>query len=182
MGRRRPAFTHPKLTAQIVDLQAPTELPRVDDVFIALGTTIKAAGGREAFRRIDFDAVLAVAQAARAAGATRLAVVSSMGADAASRVFYPRVKGEMEDAVAQLGYRTLVIVRPSMLDGNRTALGQAARPAEQWMLRAMRWLRPMIPADYEPIAVHRVAQAMVDAIASGSPGKQVLRSGDLQRF
>ena len=155
-GRRAPAFTHPKLTSHIGDpLAAPGLLNPIDDVFIALGTTIKTAGSRAAFRVIDFDAVLAMAAAARRAGATRLAVVSAMGADASSSIFYNRVKGEMEVAVAELGFETLVIARPSMLDGDRAALRQPARPAERWTLAAMRWLRPLIPADYRPIDAAR---------------------------
>ncbi len=170
------------MTAHVVDLLALGALPRVDDAFIALGTTIKTAGSREAFRRIDFDAVLSVAEAARAAGATRLAVVSSMGADAASRVFYSRVKGEMESAIARLGFESTVIVRPSMLDGDRAALNQTARPVEQWTLRAMRWLRPLLPANYAPITAKQVARAMVDGLVAGNPGRRVLLSGELQRF
>ncbi|MEP6558431.1 MAG: hypothetical protein ABJB17_08110 [Burkholderiales bacterium] len=181
VGRRPPVVAHPKLTAHVVDLLALTALPPIDDVFIALGTTIKHAGSRAAFRRIDFDAVLSVARAARLAGATRLAVVSSMGANAASRVFYRRIKGEMEDAVAQLGFELTLIARPSMLSGNRSALEQAARPAERWTLGTMHWLRPLIPIDYAPITARQVALAMVDGIAAGASGRRVLLSGELQR-
>jgi hypothetical protein len=116
-----------KLQLQVVDFQALPDLPQVDDVFIALGTTIKVAGSRSAFRQVDFDAVLNTARAARTAGATRLAVVSALGADARSRVFYNRVKGEMQDAVAALGFGSVVIVQPSFLLGDRSALGQPVR-------------------------------------------------------
>jgi len=116
---------------QVTDSFNEFNAPAVDDVFIALGTTIKVAGSREAFRAVDFDAVVAVARAARAAGATRLGVVSAMGADSRSPVFYNRVKGEMEDAVQGLGFETVVIARPSLLAGDRTALKQAPRPGEK---------------------------------------------------
>lgn len=79
--------THRKLKAAVVDFAALPRLPPADDVFIALGTTIKVAGSRQAFRRVDFDAVLSTARAGRAAGATRLLVVSALGADAGSSVF-----------------------------------------------------------------------------------------------
>ena len=109
-----------KLRIHQVDFaQLPPELPRADDVFITLGTTIKIAGSQAAFRQVDFDFVVNTARAARAAGATRLAVVSALGADAKSRVFYSRVKGEMQEAIAQLGYETVVIAQPSMLLGDR---------------------------------------------------------------
>ncbi|MEO8297238.1 MAG: NAD(P)H-binding protein [Burkholderiales bacterium] len=134
VGRRAPPLQHPKLQHHAVDFTAEPglwALPALDEVFIALGTTIKVAGSQAAFRAVDFDAVLAVARAARQAGATRLGLVSAMGADAASRIFYSRVKGEVEAAVSRLGYSSVVIARPSMLHGDRTALDQPVRPGEQ---------------------------------------------------
>jgi uncharacterized protein YbjT (DUF2867 family) len=82
---------HARLHARVVDFDHIPALPAIDDVFIALGTTIKVAGSEAAFRRVDFDAVLNTARAARAAGAKRLLVVSALGADPGSRVFYNRV-------------------------------------------------------------------------------------------
>ena len=183
VGRRSAAFQHAKLTHHIVELGSLTTLRgvgHVDDVFIALGTTIRAAGSQAAFRAVDFDAVVAVARAAKGLGATRLGVVSSMGADAHSRVFYNRVKGEMEAALAQLGYQTLVLARPSLLDGDRRALAQATRPVERWGLAAVSLLRPLIPANYRAITAQRVAQALVHAVSSSGPGVRVLSSGDMQ--
>ncbi len=95
---------HPKLELHVVDFAHLRRLPRVDDVYIALGTTIKVAGSQEAFRQVDHDHVIAIARAAREAGAKRLAVVSALGADRGSRVFYNRVKGEMEADAAALCY------------------------------------------------------------------------------
>src|SRR5688572_14899351 len=97
LGRRELPLTHPKLTQHRGDFKALPALPRVDEAFIALGTTIKVAGSQQAFRAVDFDAVVAVAKAAKAAGARRLGVVSAMGANPRSTIFYNRVKGEMED-------------------------------------------------------------------------------------
>ncbi len=183
VGRRPVPVRHPKLFDQVVDFGALStfaDMGPVDDVFITLGTTIKTAGSRAAFRAIDFDAVMAVARAAKRCGATRLGVVSAMGADARSPVFYNRVKGEMEDALAKLGYQKLVIARPSMLDGNRAALAQAARPAEHWGLLAMTLLKPLIPANYRAITAAQVAKALVAGVNSARSGVQVLRSGELQ--
>jgi uncharacterized protein YbjT (DUF2867 family) len=120
---------HRKLTVAVVDFAALPSVPPADDVFIALGTTIKAAGSQQAFRRVDFDAVVGTARAGRAAGAKRLLVVSALGADAASSVFYNRVKGEMEQAVGALGYDSVVIARPSLLLGDRASVGAAAAAA-----------------------------------------------------
>ncbi|HET7791983.1 MAG TPA: NAD(P)H-binding protein [Rhizobacter sp.] len=173
---RRPSpQTHPQLQLHVVDFQALPALPPVDDVFIALGTTIKVAGSQAAFRQVDFDAVVNTARAARAAGATRLGVVSALGADAHSRVFYNRVKGEMQEAVASLGYASVVIIQPSLLLGDRHALGQPVRAGEVWGGRLFGWL----PRSVRPIPASQVAQALLRAVSSAQPGLTVLRSGAL---
>lgn len=180
LGRRELPLQHPKLTRHRVDFKALPALPRVGEAFIALGTTIKAAGSQEAFRAVDFDAVLAVAKAAKAAGATRLGVVSAMGADARSKVFYSRVKGEMEEALSALGFETLVIARPSLLVGDREALGQPARIGEELGLKVSRWLSPLIPDNYRPIEARAVARALLDAVRT-TQGRRVLMSGEMQK-
>src|SRR5688572_1122936 len=91
LGRRPPGTQHPKLSAHTVDFGSLPPLPRVDEVYLALGTTIKVAGSQAAFRAVDLDANLAVARAAHAAGARRLGLVSAMGADSQSSLFYNRV-------------------------------------------------------------------------------------------
>jgi len=180
VGRRQPGITHPKLQVHLSVDFATFEAPAVDDVFIALGTTIKVAGSQSAFHAVDFDAVLAVARSARAAGARRLGIVSAMGASANSSVFYNRVKGEMEEAAGQLGYDTLVLARPSLLSGDRSSLGQPQRAAEKFAATAMRLLRPLTPANYRAIAAADVAAALVGAVLAGAPGRTVLLSGDMQ--
>ena len=180
MGRRAPSVQHPKLVAHISASLTNWTCPAVDDAFIALGTTIKVAGSKAAFRAIDGDAVVAIASSAKAAGATRLAVVSAMGAHAQSSVFYNQVKGEMEAAVGQLGFGTLVIARPSLLAGDRDALKQPERLAEKLSLVAFKWLKPLIPANYRAISASSVARAMVYALQTSSKGKHVLSSGAMQ--
>ena len=159
-------------------------LPATDWAFCCLGTTIKVAGSQAAFRAVDFDAVLAFARAAKVAGASRLAVVSALGADARSSVFYNRVKGEMEQALKALDLPSLVIARPSLLLGERSALGQAGRSGEslaqtaaQLMMPALGWL---MPRRWWPIQAEAVAAAMVSALADGTAGVQVLESNHLQ--
>jgi len=165
----------------VVDLLAlPTGLPAPTQVLIALGTTLAQAGSQAAFRAVDLDAVLAVARAAQAAGATRCAVVSALGADARSAMFYNRVKGEAEAALTALGFERLVIVRPSLLDGAREALGQPRRRAEAWTLRLTRPLAGLIPKTWRPIAPDRVARAMVLALDQPGPAVQVLESAAMQ--
>ncbi|HKB55230.1 MAG TPA: NAD(P)H-binding protein [Ramlibacter sp.] len=170
----------PRLVQHLVDFRCLPTLPGVAEAYVALGTTIKVAGSQEAFRAVDFDAVLAVARAAKSAGATRLGVVSAMGAHAGSRVFYNRVKGEMEQALRSLGFGTLVIARPSLLVGDRHAAGQPVRRGEAIGQQASRWIGFLIPANYRPIEARKVAAALLRAVPR-STGQHVLLSGDMQQ-
>ncbi|MBT3065238.1 NAD(P)H-binding protein [Rhodoferax sp. U11-2br] len=180
LGRRPLALKHPKLQNHVVDFSAIPALPKVDECYIALGTSIKVAGSQEAFKTVDLDAVVAVAKAAKIAGVTKLGVVSAMGANPKSRVFYNRVKGEMEFALASLGMQSLVIARPSLLDGNRAALSQPERGGEALGLMLMRILRPLVPANYRAILAKDVAHALIYAVQSAKPGVVRLLSGDMQ--
>lgn len=167
----------------VVDLLAlPAELPAPAEVFITLGTTLAQAGSHQAFRAVDFDAVVAVARAARAAGAARCAVVSALGADARSAVFYNRVKGEAEEALMALGFERLVIAQPSLLDGERQALGQPRRPGEAWALRLTRPLAGLIPATWRPIQPQRVARAMCRALDEPGTAVRRISSAEMQRL
>jgi uncharacterized protein YbjT (DUF2867 family) len=181
IGRRMLPINHPKLQQLVVDFAAIPELSHIDDVFIALGTTRKVAGSEAAMRAVDVDAVVAVATAARKAGARRLGVVSSMGANAKSAMFYPRIKGEMESAVIQLGFDQTVIARPSQLSGPRESLGQPKRVAEFLALEVMGWIKPLMPANYQVIPSKSVAFSLLAAVAIDKPGVRYLLSGDMQR-
>lgn len=145
---------------------------KVDKVFCALGTTIKQAGSQEAFRRVDFDYPLAVAKAARAGGATHLLVITALGSDARSSVFYSRVKGELEDALKGLGFTSLTIARPSMLVGReppRRTEGLAAK------------IGFLVPATWRPVHATQVAGALVAAARASKPGVEVLENRTLVR-
>jgi uncharacterized protein YbjT (DUF2867 family) len=179
LARRALQVAHPKLQAQVVDFTSLPALPPIDEAYLALGTTIKVAGSQAAFRAVDFDASLAVARAALAAGARRLGLVSAMGADPRSRVFYNRVKGEVEEAVKALGFEALVIARPSLLLGDRGALGQPARAGEHIGAVLAGVLRPLIPAHYRPIKGTDVARALL-AHVPRAQGQLVLQSGAMQ--
>jgi uncharacterized protein YbjT (DUF2867 family) len=182
VGRGAPDIAHPKLTQHTVDSFDDFIAPPASEAFIALGTTIRTAGSREAFRAVDLDAVVSLARAARAAGAVRLAAVSAMGANSRSRVFYNRVKGEMEDAVCGLGFETVVIARPSLLAGDRERLGQPGRSGERLALAAFGFFDAVIPANYRAIGADHVARALVDGMKRGQRGCHVLLSGELQRY
>jgi uncharacterized protein YbjT (DUF2867 family) len=155
-------------------------LPRCDWAFCALGTTIKVAGSQAAFRAVDFDAVLAFARAAKVAGAGRLGVVSALGADVRSSVFYNRVKGEMEQALAGLGFDRLVVARPSLLLGERGALGQPTRSVESLVLRLMPAVGWLVPRKLRPISADAVAAALVEALGQDGPALQIIESDGLQ--
>ena len=171
-----------RITPHVVDYaQLPDPLPAADDVFIALGTTIKVAGSEAAFRRVDFDHVVATARAARAAGARRLAVVSALGADSKSAVFYNRVKGDMQAAIAQLGFESVVIAQPSLLMGDRTVLGQPTRAGEIWITRLLSPVMSLVPRGVRPIRSGNVAHSLIEATLAATPGVRILSSGDMQR-
>jgi uncharacterized protein YbjT (DUF2867 family) len=169
---RQPLAPDPKLEVFDADydgldhvLRGVALAGRPVDVFCCLGTTIARAGSKEAFRRVDHDYVLALGRWARGAGAHRMIVVSAAGADAASRVFYSRVKGETERDLTALGLASLVIVRPSLLSGHRDEF----RLAERVALIAARPLQALIPAGVRPIAAADVARAMADAALADAP-------------
>ena len=170
LSRRALEVQHAKLQTHVVDFrQLPKMLP-LDEVYLALGTTIRVAGSEEAFRAVDFDANLAVAKAGVAAGARRVALVSAVGADANSSVFYLRIKGELEQALGHLNLAALVIAQPSLLLGDRDALQQPPRLAEKLSTPLMKILAPLFPKRYRPIHARAVAQALVKTlpVASGT--------------
>lgn len=150
----------------------------VDDVFVALGTTIKKAGSQEAFRAVDLDAVVAAARAGRERGATGVFLVSAVGADPRSRVFYSRTKGQAEEALRGLGFEVCVFARPSFLDGERAesrpgervgiALGNALSFA---MVGGLRRYRPIRPED--------VAAALIAEAKDATPRTVALESDEL---
>ena len=180
LGRRAPPVVSPKLTAHVVDFAALPSLPSADELYLALGTTIKTAGSQAAFRAIDHDANLAIAKAALASGTRRVGLVSAMGADATSRIFYSRVKGELENDLTALPFAGLVIARPSLLVGARAELGQPSRPGEDWGARLSSLLGVLIPPNYKPIKAADVAAALLAAVPSAT-GTMVLLSGAMRR-
>lgn len=179
LGRRAAAIQNPKLTSHVVDFKQLPALPPADELYLAIGTTIKDAGSQDAFRSVDFDANLAVAKAALSAGVKRVGLVSAMGADPKSSVFYSRVKGELESALAQLPFENLVIARPSMLVGDRNNLGQPERRGEILAMKVQKVLGWLIPTNYQPIRAEAVSNALLAKVPSGT-GKTILLSGSMQ--
>jgi uncharacterized protein YbjT (DUF2867 family) len=166
-----------KFESRVVDFAhlEQLSLPAIDDVFCCLGTTIRVAGSRAAFRRVDHDYPLAVAKAALAAGAEQFLFISAMGADPRAAVFYSRVKGELEHDAATLPFRAVIALRPSLLAGVRTGY----RPGERLALAILQPLRRLVPRNYRPVAATAVARAMVDCAKRDLRGFAVVESGAL---
>jgi uncharacterized protein YbjT (DUF2867 family) len=173
LSRRPLPFDHPRMANRVVrfeaSLQAQLKGLQCQDAFCCLGTTIRDAGSQAAFRAVDHDLVLEFSQLALSSGAERLVVVSSVGANPASKNFYLRVKGEMEKALEALRFRALDIMQPSLLLGSRREL----RPLELGAQVGMWLLNPLLLgnwARYRAIPAATVAGAMCGAAASGRRG------------
>ena len=182
--RKKPEAEIPGTGAALVNfasLQDNSDLFRADDIFCALGTTIKKAGSREQFRKVDYEYPLAAATLALAQGGTRFFLVSAIGADADSKVFYNRVKGELENAVKKLGFRAVHIFQPSMLDGTRSE----PRPGEQIGLKVMKTLDFVFAGPlkkYKPIHAQTVARAMARAANLDQAGIYVYPSDEIEKM
>ncbi|MBF9222796.1 NAD-dependent epimerase/dehydratase family protein [Hymenobacter ruricola] len=181
VGRRAVPTIHPKLvqvTTELDKLEAVRLKLIADDVFCCLGTTMRQAGSKEAFYKVDFLYVVKLAAVATANFASQLLVVSSLGADAESRLYYSRVKGEMEAAVRQTPFRAIHIFRPSLLLGARAQprLGERLGGAVLGLLRPL--LRgPLLK--FRPVTGAAVAAAMLRAAEDDGGGVRVHQSAEL---
>lgn len=169
-SRRAPTLTDPRIELRAARFDALDDVltdlrGQGADVYCCLGTTIRKAGSQAAFRAVDFDAVVALARWAKRAGARRFLLVSAMGADPHSRVFYNRVKGEAENAVRRDGPDSVVILQPGLLDGERAEV----RPAERIGLLLTRPIRALLPASLRPVRAEDVAAAMIHAARAERP-------------
>ena len=170
---RKPLPAHPKLDAPLVDFdRLPADAPwwQADAVICTLGTTMKVAGTRQAFRRVDHDYPLAAARLALAAGTRTYALNSAAGANAASRFFYNRVKGDLERDLEALGFASLTHVRPGLIGGER----EEARAGEGAALRVLRVLGPVLPRRWRINPAPRIASTLLEAALAGTPGVHVV--------
>ncbi len=176
---RRPlALEHPKLEQVQIDYYRLEDYKKhfqVDDVFCCLGTTIKKAGSQKAFRRVDYDYPVALAQLAKSAGAKKFLVISAMGADSRSNIFYNRVKGQTEDSLKKMKLSALHIFRPSLLLGDRKEFRVGEKAASLISPVFSPFLRGSMKK-YKPIQAEQVAQAMCAAALSESDGTHVYTS------
>jgi len=182
LARRATGRTHAKLDERLIDLPSMNEshFAGIDQIVCALGTTMKTAGSAEHFRLVDHDLPLLAARHGLAAGAHHYLLVSALGANRHSRFFYNRVKGEMQAAIAQLGHESIVIAQPSLLLGDRAALGQPARSGEIWAARLLGPLGWIVPKAVRPIPARAVASALLAATLDTKPGVRFLKSEAMQ--
>jgi uncharacterized protein YbjT (DUF2867 family) len=177
VATRRPIgeATAPRVEAHVVDFDHLADRPDifgVDQVICALGTTIKAVGGsEERFRHVDFEIPVEIAKLALARGARHFLLVSAIGASVESRFFYSRVKGELEDALRVLGYRSVTIVRPSLLLGDRPEF----RLGEQ-IAKRLAWI---VPGRYMPVLAREVARVLVESAKADVAGLHIIESDEI---
>ncbi len=177
LARRSTGLQHAKLEEHIIDFDAPEswqDLVQGDILFSALGTTLRQAGSKEAQYRIDHTYQYEAAVAAARNGVPVYVLVSSSGASAKSQIFYSRMKGELEEAVKKLPFKSVYILQPSLLVGERTEV----RAGEVWGYRVLKALNAIgVLNAYRPIEGTTVAQAMMNAAVEGAAGVHVAALG-----
>ena len=175
---RRALAAHPKLLSPCVDFeQLDAQAPwwQADAVICTLGTTMRIAGSQAAFRRVDHDYPLDVARLARAHNTPTYALNSAIGADPASRFFYNRVKGALEQDLAAQGFASLTFVRPGVIDGDRDAL----RLGEGLLVAALKLAGPVLPRRWRANPAPHIAQALLSAALDAPPGVHVVEADRL---
>ena len=173
--RKSSGLTHPKLKEIVVDWETLQEPVAAEDIFCCLGTTIKKAGSQEAFRRVDYNYPLQLAQLQYRGGSQQFLLVSAMGADAKSSIFYSRVKGELENALQSIGYKSLHIFRPSFIAGPR----KESRTGEKIGLAIFSILSPLFIGPlkkYAPIQAEHIARAMLRTAQKNEQGTKLYDS------
>jgi uncharacterized protein YbjT (DUF2867 family) len=181
VSRKPIEFQHSKLTNLVIDFDKMAEHPeffKCDDVFCCLGTTIKIARTKEAFKKVDFDYPVNLAQQTFTQGASQYLLISALGADKTSMVFYNRVKGEVEEAIRQYSFKSIHILRPSLLLGNRTE-ERAGEGAATTFFKLFGFL---VPAQYKAIDSQKVAKAMLAYAREQKQGVFVHESKEMQQF
>ncbi|HEV7348727.1 NAD(P)H-binding protein [Telluribacter sp.] len=172
----------PKLKEIEYDFSNPApELVRGDDVFCCLGTTMKKAGSKDAFRKVDLEYPLQIGRLARQSGASQYLIVTAMGADSDSMFFYNQVKGDVQEELKALQFPMLRIFQPSLLLGNR----QEARLGEkvgEWLSLLFRPLMVGPLRKYQAIDSAKVARAMVTLAQKPGTGVVIYDSEELQKY
>ena len=181
ISRRSTGIQHPKLHEINIDFVSLTDISNEivgDDVFCALGITLKKAGSKEAAKKVEFYYPLEIARIALQNGARQYLLVSTLGANAQSSNYYFKTKGELENALKELDYQALHILRPSMLAGNRNEI----RFIEDMGRVLMTAFQPFIPLKYRVIQARTVARFMVSMAEKNKTGKHIHESDRIRRI
>jgi uncharacterized protein YbjT (DUF2867 family) len=180
LSRKPLELQHPKLENVILTIDQLDQLAtlKADDVYCCLGTTIKQAKSKEAFRKVDFDYPVALAKMLKHNGAQQFLLVSALGANKNSAIFYNQVKGEVEDAISKLGYNCFHILRPSLLTGPR----KEKRAGEDIAKVVYKYLGFLIPNRYKSIESIKVARAMQTLAKENGTGIFFHESEVMQRY
>lgn len=181
VGRRKLGLENPKLKELIVDFDNFSIDENINDVFCCLGTTIKKAGSRENFRKVDFQYPLNLAIAGKNSGADTYVVVTAKGANKNSIFFYNRVKGELEEAIDHLKFTKYDIMRPSLLLGDRQEFRLAEKIGNVFM-KAIGFLFIGPLKGLKGVEASSVARAMIYVANDGSTGRRIHKSSEIQRF
>ena len=182
LARRVLTVEHQKLVVHLVDferLEQHAGLLQADDIFCCLGTTIRVAGSQEAFRKVDFTYTIQAGAIGVKNGAEQVLLVSALGADLRSRVFYNRVKGEIEEAVSKLPLEGVHIFRPSLLLGDRKEFRLGEKIGELGM-KTFSFAMSGPFRKYRPIEARAVARAMVSVAKENRSGINVYESDKIQ--
>ena len=170
-----PGFeSSPRLDVRRVDfddLGSNPGLFAVDHIICAIGTTLRQTPSRDDYRRIDYGYPIEAAKLGKSQGVTHYLVVTAVGASSRSRLFYNRLKGEVEDGLTSIGFRSLTIARPSVLMGDRSESRRSEKLA--WKLAAI------TPRKYKPVPVRNVARALVNASRADLPGKRIITNAEM---
>lgn len=181
--RKKNSYQHEKLIQVETDFNdmsaVASSFKGVDDVFCCLGTTMKNAGSKEAFRKVDFDYPVSLARLAEKNSCSGFYCISAMGADPKSRVFYNRVKGEMEEKVSAMNIHSIIFFRPSLLIGYREEVRTGERLAVA-LFRALAFVFWGPLKNLKGIPAGKVATAMMKAAESPQKGKHIVLSGAMQ--
>lgn len=178
---RKPLAVSGKCENKVVNFDALDEMlstVKADDVFCCLGTTMKVAGSKEAFRKVDYTYPLLTAQYSKQHGASQYLLVSALGAHKNSSVFYNKVKGEVEEAIGALGFTGYHIFRPSLLLGER----KEARSGEDAAKVFFKLFGFLVPNKWKGIEGKKVAQAMLHFAKENKSGVFIHESAEMQRF
>ena len=181
LSRKPLSREHPKLQNMVIEFDSLETISvdlKADDVFCCLGTTIRQAGSQAAFRKVDYDYPVKLAQITKEQGARQYLLITALGSDKNSSIFYNRVKGEVEEAIGSIGFDSYHIFQPSMLLGVR----KEERGGESAGKLVMKILGFAIPKRYKAVDAAKVAKGMLKSAAKKQPGTHIHSSAELQDF